>query len=108
MTKQQIINAVISVVEEMRGTEFVPNPETRYKPGGSTGNLAFNALQYKIENRRIVVYFDTKLAPYIPYTNEPWLSPFWEGKQNPNEGWWDRFAAEFADRLNKKLRGKMK
>lgn len=36
----------------------------------------------------------------MPYTNEPWISPKWHGKKNPNEGWFDRtadyIASEFA------------
>lgn len=26
-------------------------------------------------------------APYAVYTNEPWISEKWGGKQNPNQGW---------------------
>ena len=26
-------------------------------------------------------------APYTVYTNEAWISPKWNGKQNPNEMW---------------------
>ena len=26
-------------------------------------------------------------APYATYTNEPWISEKWNGKQNPNQGW---------------------
>lgn len=48
MTRNEIISAAIATVEEIRA-EFVPNPSTRYKKGGSTGNMAFNALRYRIE-----------------------------------------------------------
>lgn len=48
------------------------------------------------------------IAPYVPYTNEPWISPKWNGKKNPNEGWWDRFVAEFTKRLANKLKGVIK
>lgn len=107
MNRQRIINAVIETIEEMR-EEYVPNPETRYKPGGSTGNMALNALRYKVQGNYIVIYFDTNVAPYIPYTNEPWLSDKWNGRKNPNEGWWDEFAQEFIRRFNIKIRGKIK
>ena len=33
---------------------------------------------------------DWGLAPYAPFTNEPWISAYWRGKQNPNEGWWNK------------------
>jgi hypothetical protein len=26
---------------------------------------------------------------YMPFTNEPWISPRWRGRANPNEKWWD-------------------
>lgn len=32
------------------------------------------------------------IAPYAPFTNEPWLSPRWNNKKNPNEGWWKKFV----------------
>lgn len=34
------------------------------------------------------------IAPYMVYTNEPWISPKWHGKKNPNEGWWQE-ACEY-------------
>ena len=53
-----------------------------------TGNLRYNAKSYKSTGEltcRILV--DGAIAPYAVYTNEPWLSPRWHGKKNPNEGW---------------------
>ena len=98
MTRQEIINAAISTVEQMR-SEYVPR---------DTGNMAFNSLRYRVQDNYIVIYIDTNIAPYVPYTNEPWLSEKWHGKQNPNEGWWDEFAKEFSDRFSKRIRGKIK
>lgn len=98
MTRQGIINAAISTVEEMRG---------RYVPR-DTGNMALDSLRYKVQGNYIVIYIDTNIAPYVPYTNEPWISDRWHGKQNPNEGWWDKFAQEFIKKFNTKLRGKIK
>ena len=67
-----------------------------------TGNLAFNAIKYKwVNDNEFVIYVDTGavtglnvgkvkgIAPYMPYTNEPWLDVRWNGKKNPNEGWWN-------------------
>lgn len=98
MTRQNIINAAITTVEDMR-REYVPY---------DTGNMALNALQYRVEGRYITIYINTRVAPYVPYTNEPWLSPKWDGKKNPNEGWWDTFCNEFIERFNRKLRGTIK
>lgn len=97
MTRQDIINTAISVVEDMRG-EYVPR---------DTGNLAYNALVYEVQGDQFIVRVDPAIAPYVPYTNEPWLSPKWNGKPNPNEGWWQRFVEEFTRRLALKLRGEV-
>lgn len=96
--KQQIINAAVSVVEDLR-TELVP-----YR----TGNMANDALRYTINDDYIKIIIDPNIAPYVPYTNEPWLSDKWNGKKNPNEGWWQRFADEFAKRIATKLKGELK
>ncbi|MGN1077342.1 MAG: hypothetical protein ACI4ST_02390 [Candidatus Gallimonas sp.] len=102
MTRKKVIRACVKTVEEMR-KKFVPNPKTRGKT--STGNMAFHALQYSIEGDVFHIYIDERIAPYVMYTEEPWISPKWNGKKNPNEGWWERFGEEFARRLAKKLRG---
>ena len=102
MTKQQIINAANRILEQMcRVKKWVPR---------DTGNLADNAIQFNVyyNGGLIDISVNPYIAPYMPYTNEPWLSPKWNGKKNPNEGWWDRFAAEFARRLARKLKGEMK
>ncbi len=98
MTRQNIIDAVIQTVEELR-KEYVPR---------DTGNMAFNSLKYKVEGNYVIIYIDTNIAPYLPHANEPWLSPKWNGKQNPNQDWWDVFANEFIQRFNTRLRGTIK
>lgn len=107
ITREQVINAVYMVTENLRPTSFIPNPATRYKKGGSTGNMAFNALRMVIKNDEIKVYVDPKIAPYVPYTNEPWISSYWHGKKNPNEGWWQRFVDEFMRQLANQLKGEV-
>ena len=42
------------------------------------------------------------------YTNEPWSSTKWNGKTNPNEGWWEVWCEMFMNRLAQKLRGTLK
>lgn len=98
MTRQEIVNATVEIVNQMR-SEFVPY---------DTGNMALNALQVKVDGNLIDITVDEAIAPYVPYTNEPWISPKWKGKPNPNQGWWERFLAEFAKRLTTKLRGDLK
>lgn len=57
-----------------------------------TGNLRNNSVQFFFEDGKIkkaVIYVNEDIAPYMPFTNEPWTASRWNGKQNPNEGWWD-------------------
>lgn len=60
-----------------------------------TGNLADNAIRsIKISKNKIEISVDGAppdigIAPYMPYTNEPWISPKWNGKKNLNEHWWN-------------------
>ena len=97
MTKQDVILAAFRIWHSMRD-EWVPRDK---------GNMAFHALRFEADNSVIHISVDNDIAPYVPYTNEPWISPKWNGKQNPNEGWWDRFAAEFARRLASSLNGRL-
>lgn len=105
--RERVIQACVETVEEMR-KNFVPNPKTRFKPGGSTGNMAFNALRYEVEGDIFHIWIDDKIAPYVYYTEYEWKSIRWHGKKNPNEGWWERFYLEFSRRLANKLRGTIK
>lgn len=97
--RQRVIDAAKKCVEEMRQVKkWVPR---------DSGNLANHALRYDITETEMKIYIDQEIAPYMPYTNEAWLAEKWNGRKNPNEGWWQRFVAEFARRLAKKLRGKI-
>lgn len=54
-----------------------------------TWNLARNALRVEWTGKdEARIYIDQDIAPYMPYTNEPWIAARWHGKKNPNEGWW--------------------
>lgn len=56
-----------------------------------TGNLRYNAVKYESASYgEWRIFVDVEIAPYMPYTNEPWTSPKWHGLKNPNEGWWQR------------------
>ncbi len=100
MTKQRVINTVNRIVNEMRShKKWVPR---------DTGNMADHALIITVTDKLIDISVDPSIAPYVSYTNEPWIAERWNNKKNPNEGWWERFAAEFARRLAKKLRGELK
>lgn len=55
-----------------------------------TGNLVKHGIQMEMTApNECRIYVDQNIAPYMPYTNEVWLSPYWRGKKNPNQGWWN-------------------
>lgn len=74
-----------------------------------TGNLAFDSIRYVFTSpTRAVVYVDTKIAPYVPYTNEPWISPRWKGKKNPNEKWFERGVEDALRMTNRIMKARIK
>ena len=82
MTRIEFENLVYAVVAYAR----------RSAPRDS-GNLAYSAIKVEfIGENEARIYVDEAIAPYMPYTNEPWVSSWWNGKQNPNLYWWDELA----------------
>lgn len=78
MKKQQFDRVCMELVRIIR--ERAPR---------DTGNLADNGVKFVWEDENtFTIYIDETQAPYMPYTNEPWISPKWNGKKNPNEAWW--------------------
>ena len=97
----------------------VPNKNTRYvsyyinrygnRQRGSTGNMAYNALQSRFKalktKYKAEIYIDDKIAPYFHYTNEKWVSPKWKGHKNPNEGWVKRGTDNVVRLITQELNG---
>lgn len=82
MTRRQFKRLVLDIVE-------VARQQAPY----DTGNLADNAIKYEyLDPNTVRIYVDERIAPYMPYTNEPWVSSWWNGRQNPNLYWWDKMA----------------
>lgn len=82
MTAEQFNEIVTKILIDLRLI-------TPYK----TGNLCHNGVSIEYVNPdEIRVYVNLDVAFYMVYVNEPWLSPKWHGKKNPNEGWWNKFA----------------
>lgn len=64
----------------------------RFRAPKDTGNLAYNSLKMKYVNpKECHIEVDQKIAPYMVYTNEVWISPKWKGRKNPNENWWQDY-----------------
>lgn len=72
-----------------------------------TGNLANDALRYVWEGTTFHMYVNEDIAPYMVFTNEPWLSEYWHGKKNPNEGWWGVACEWFFQYVSLHLKGKL-
>lgn len=107
MDDAQFISVCTQAFEEFK--KLVPNPATRYKTGGSTGNMALNATKIEFPSPDVcLIYVDESIAPYVPYTNEPWGASRWHGKKNPNEGWFQRAAEYVANYISKQLQGEVK
>lgn len=75
-----------------------------------TGNLRYNATNMESTNEtswEIYVSGDGThgIAPYAPFTNEPWLADRWGDNKNPNEGWFQRFVEFVANDIAKTLGG---
>lgn len=65
-----------------------------------TGNLRYHAIKYEfIDAKTCKFYVDEDIAPYMPYTNEPWRAERWKGAKNPNEGWWDNASQSMANAI---------
>lgn len=80
--------------------------ELRARAPKRTGNLANNGVRLVfVSKKEALLYVDEAVAPYMPYTNEPWLSPYWNGKKNPNEGWFDRAAEGIAEMISSLAKG---
>lgn len=90
--------------------KFVNEFVSKFKPLTpiDTGNLRSSVKFVFTSPTRAVVYVDTKQAPYMPYTNEPWISPRWYGKKNPNEKWFDDAVEEALKKTVKTMKGKIK
>ncbi len=94
MTRVQFARFIESIVRELR--KVAPR---------DTGNLADNAIVYWYEGDKAIIEVKTNIAPYMPYTNEPWVSPRWNGKKNPNEAWWQTRVPIVLNKVVKRYNG---
>ena len=110
-------NDLFLLAQDVCETVFRPRvPYTPYpKPsinGGitpaSTGNMRFNATRVEaVDENTVKIYVDAGIAPYVVYTNEPWIALYWNGRKNPNEGWFERATQATAEYIAQKLGGKL-
>ena len=103
-------NAVANVMMKSR-EEKVPRRPTavlKHPEALWTGNLKYNALKVMQSPGGMLIYVDQNIAPYMPYTNEKWISPTWKGAKNPNENWWENMSKDFVKDLATELKGKVR
>ena len=111
LDKRLFDKVFLSAVDKLR--EMAPK---------KTGNLRYNAIKYRWNSpTQFEIYVDVgdtqafvdgqKLqmgrAPYMPFTNEVWISPKWNGKKNPNENWWNNAIEFIIDYIAKVLGGEL-
>lgn len=71
-----------------------------------TGNLRHNATRViMVDENTTKIYVDAAIAPYVVYTNEPWISPYWKGKKNPNQWWFEAATLAVAQYIATTLGG---
>ena len=92
MNIQQLADEVLMIVR-------------KYTPV-DTGNLKNNAINMEFnDDKTFTIYVDESIAPYMPYTNEPWKSDRWKGKKNPNEAWWQEVVLEIVEYIVENYNG---
>lgn len=85
-----------------------PNAVLKHPEALWTGNLKYNALKVMKAPQSMLIYVDQNIAPYMPFTNERWISPRWKGAENPNEHWWENMCNDFVNDLARELNGKVR
>lgn len=83
-----------------------------------TGNLRASTIAKRIGENTFEIYvnagddpyakYERGRAPYVPFVNEPWISPKWNGKQNPNEGYWNNGIERAIKLLARQMGGKLR
>lgn len=98
MTEEQFLNYV-----DMFVTKFKEQTPI------DTGNLRNESIRMVQKSpTKIVVYVDRKIAPYMPYTDKPWLAKRWNGKKNPNEGWFKKAVERAIRKTNRIMKARLK
>ena len=106
----ELDDVVSSIMRKTREIKVPRRPDAKLKHPNApwTGNLKYNALRVLKSPTGMILYVDEAIAPYMPYTNEKWISPRWKGAKNPNEKWWENMSKDFVKDLAKELQGKVK
>lgn len=97
MTRTEWERVFKRAVTNLRKEAFVPY---------DTGNLKFNAIKgIWVDENTFRIYIDESVAPYVFFTNEPWINR--KGK-NPNENWIDKMVDFLVKDIAIQLKGEIK
>ena len=111
--KRKFDKVFLEAVDQLRKSRLTPE---------NTGNLKYNAIKYKWNSpTQFEIYVDVGdtqafvsgqkflggTAPYMPFTNETWISPRWNGKKNPHENWWNKEMELLIKFIAKRLKGQL-
>lgn len=112
MTNKEVYRQIERAVRILR-VEAPRNKERvkllKHPERAVTGNLKNNAIKLDYLGAGVFrIYVDESIAPYMPYTNEPWTSPMWKGAKNPNEGWFGNATEVIVGKVAKTLKGSYK
>ena len=111
VTDDMVYHACEAVLEGVFRPAVPYTPQDIYRNGKlvrrrSTGNMRYNASKIRrMDQNTTEMLIDANIAPYVVYTNEPWISPKWNGKKNPNQGWFERATEAVAIELAAMLGG---
>ncbi len=71
-----------------------------------TWNLADHGITLEwVNDNECNIYVNEREAPYMVYTNEPWIAERWNEKKNPNEHWWNNAFYVIASELAQEFGG---
>lgn len=94
MTRNEWELLFIDAINSLRQQTFVPY---------DTGNLKFNAIKGMwISENQYRIYVDESVAPYVFFTNEPWIN---RPSNNPNQGWIDKAFNYLANYIAQRTGG---
>lgn len=97
MTRNDWELLFIEATNSLREQVFVPY---------DTGNLKYNAIKgIWISENQYRIYIDESVAPYVFFTNEPWINR--KGK-NPNENWIEKAVDYIATYIAERTGGQIK
>ena len=71
-----------------------------------SGNLA-STIHVAQDPDGLYVVIGNENIDYAAATNEPWISPKWNGKKNPNEGWVENTIKKYENNIKAIFQGEM-